>query len=364
MVQIEVNESMMPRNIHDDSFGPECLELPVAVPESEATEISYLICKTRLAIGLARALTAINTEEGNPSSYGKILEIDSYLHDVYAKVPDHFRLLPMAEQQHDHPRLITARFCLASIYHKVRCVLHSPFLEAAWVDSRFTSSRRICLESAMALLKLQVIQHQGVGSRSLTRNMTSLVVHDYLLAVTVLCTELFRDCSGKKFQFVPVSPSRQEIMDSLEQSVEIWDQLRDESLEAYKASDVLNMLLNKLRLRERLHTKSISRPSLPNTTGTTTSMVGMKTALHSTQMHNELHTEINTMPPSVGSLARSQLIHEQTEVESGIGSVSQAAHHASTMSCSIYSELEHSELHALDDQYSVSLSFIWKNRPC
>lgn len=250
MVRIEPPENILPRNIYDESFGPHCVELPASFPPSEPTQISYLICKARLALGLARALKELNRED-TPPSYEKVLEIDRSIRETYAAAPEYFQLRSMAEQQHDQVCLIYARFALASIHHRAICVVHSRFLEAARMEPLFVNSRRTCLESAMALLSLQAIQHQEVGAdgqtRKLTKYVNSLVTHDFLLAATVLCTELSIDHGRDPFPFPVTGPTRAEMIESLDRSADIWSQMRDESIEAYKASDVLGMLLKKLR---------------------------------------------------------------------------------------------------------------------
>lgn len=251
MVKIESPDKILPRNIYDETFGPTCIELSTSLSDSEPTQISYLICKARLALSLARALKELNRENTPPPSYEKVLEIDRSIRETYAKAPDYFRLRSMAEQQHDQVSLIFARFALASVHHRALCVVHSRFLEAARTDARFVNSRRVCLESAMALLSLQAIQHQevmaGGQTRRLTKYITSLITHDYLLAATILCTELSLDRVRAPFPFTVTGPTRAEMIESLDRSADIWSQMRDESIEAYKASDVLGMLLKKLR---------------------------------------------------------------------------------------------------------------------
>jgi hypothetical protein len=81
----------------------------------------------------------------------------------------------------------------------------------------------------------------------LAKYMTSLTTHDYLLAATILCTELSLDREKQVFPYTLTGPTRDEIIEAVERSADIWSQMRDESIEAYKASDVLGMLLKKLR---------------------------------------------------------------------------------------------------------------------
>lgn len=253
MVKIESSIKTLPHNIYDDGgFEPGCTELPTPRPNSEATPISYLISKTRLALGLAQALKELN-KDGTPPPYERVMEIDRSIRQIYAEVPDHFRLRPLSEQQHDTMILVAARFVLANIYHKSLCVTHSRFLKASRTDNRFAYSRRTCLESAMALLSFQAVQDReikaGGQTRVLTSYMTSITTHDYLLAAAILCIELsLKNQEHNTTKSNPVlGPSREEIMEFLDRSANIWSQSRENNIEAYKASDVLGMFLNKMR---------------------------------------------------------------------------------------------------------------------
>lgn len=251
MIKVEPTIQGLPRNIYDDGdFGPSCTELPAPHPASEPTPISYLIAKARLALCLAQAMKELN-HEYTPPPYERVMEIDRNIRETYAQVPDHFRLRSMLEQQHDQASLIAARFVLANMHHKILCAVHSRFLEAARMDARFTYCRCACLESAMALLNLQAVQHQeiraGGQTRNLTKYMTSLTAHDYLLAATILCRELCLDRGKEAFSYQVTGPTRDEMFESLDRSADIWSRMRDESIEAYKASDVLGMILGKLR---------------------------------------------------------------------------------------------------------------------
>ncbi|KAK6373978.1 hypothetical protein LTS17_007948 [Exophiala oligosperma] len=251
MIDLESCEETMPRNIYDDAaFDETCKELPPGLPNSEPTEVSFLIAKARLAFGFARALKKIS-HRVDLIRWEGVLEIDRELRRIYDGIPEHYKLGQLSIR--DSLVLTSARFVLSSIHHKSLCVVHSRFLELSKTDHRYSYSRRVCLSSAMSLLRYQAIQNQEIpvdgGLRSLTSYQTSLAIHDYLLAATILCTDLCSRVSignSSNQSAIQGIPSRSEMIKALSVSARIFKQMRDRSMEAYKAADILEMLIGKL----------------------------------------------------------------------------------------------------------------------
>lgn len=274
MIRIGDSDTELPRNIYDDEFDEDSTSLPPARPSSEATPISYMIAKGRLSFGFGRVLEEINGV--NKKGYDEVLKIDKGLRDIYDSIPDHLKLRPMAEQTLAPISLIMARFSLATVYHKSQCVLHRRFMRLARNGNRYSHSRRSSLDSAMQLLSFQSIQHQQSRERgrlrSLRNHVNSLTAHDYLLAATVVMMDLYHhkersdtdvstpstSVSGGSISqgsnvsdgvYAPgLSYCREDLVKALEDSREIWMANRDFSIEAYKASELLNVLLHHVRL--------------------------------------------------------------------------------------------------------------------
>lgn len=147
-------------------------------------------------------------------------------------------------------------------------------------------SRRTCLESALQLLEFQAVtsehtQERPRGrSRNLRDHISSLTAHDYLLAGTLVCMDLYstrdqekRDdastpstnssaatpasstsggrgsvSSNENNVYIPgLSFTREDVIAALQRSRDIWMLQRDFSMEAYKASELLNVLLYHLK---------------------------------------------------------------------------------------------------------------------
>lgn len=140
------------------------------------------------------------------------------------------------------------------MYNKAQCVLHRPYLVRARENPRFTYSRRTCIDSAMEMLEYQTILHAETktGMRCRQNRVSSLTSADFLLAATIVCLDLYH---GLKLQ-ASGRPSgdtytwgrerREEMLAAIQRSKEIWDEGRDETMEAYKASSILGVMLSKL----------------------------------------------------------------------------------------------------------------------
>ncbi|KAK5087514.1 hypothetical protein LTR24_006631 [Lithohypha guttulata] len=284
MVRLGDSDTDLPRNIYDDEFDEGSTQLPPPRPQSEATPISYMIAKSKLSLGFGRVLEEINGV--HRKSYDEVLKIDKALRDIYDTVPEHLKVRPMSEQQLAPMALIAARFELATIYNKALCVLHRRYVRPAKPGNRYMYSRRTCLESAMQLLDFQAINSQQERSRPdrtmhMRNAINSLTAHDYLLAGTLVCMDLYSTrekagsehdantpnsnssaatpvsstsggrgsvCSNENDTYMPGLPyTRGDVIGSLERSRDIWMVQRDYSMEAYKASELLNVLLYHLK---------------------------------------------------------------------------------------------------------------------
>ena len=274
MIRIGDSDTDLPNNLFDDEFDEDSTVLPPSRPQTEATPISYMIAKGRLSFGFGRVLEEINGVDRK--GYDEILKIDRGLRDIYEAIPEYLKLKPMREMSLAPISLIMARFSLATVYHKSQCVLHRRYMRLARNNNRYTFSRRSCLESALQLLNFQAIQHQASQERgrlrSVRSHVNSLTTHDFLLAATVVCMDLYdhrersendvstpstsvsggsvsQGSNASDGAYVPgLAATRDDLLKALEDSREVWIANRDLSIEAYKASELLNVLLEHLRL--------------------------------------------------------------------------------------------------------------------
>jgi hypothetical protein len=140
------------------------------------------------------------------------------------------------------------------VYLKAQCVLHRPYLVRARDNPRFTYSRRTCIDAALQLLEFQAIIHNETRHGRLRGRQvaTSLSYADFLLAGTIVCLDLYQgyllQASGRPSGDTYIWGRERcgEMTTAIQRTKEIWDEMRDESMEAYKASVVLGVMLAKL----------------------------------------------------------------------------------------------------------------------
>ena len=143
-----------------------------------------------------------------------------------------------------------------SIYHKAQCVLHRPFLNHARDNPRYAVSRRTCVESSLELLHYQTMQHEESRPGGLLQghrwHSSSISSHDYLLASTILALDLYHDSQMRASSRVSGNAygwgydRQEEMVTALRRSRDIWNEFKDMSMDAYKATSVLGVLLEKL----------------------------------------------------------------------------------------------------------------------
>lgn len=108
----------------------------------------------------------------------------------------------------------------------------------------------------MELLDFHAILHAEVRDgrlRGRCANVTAINAADFLLAATIVCLDLYHgyllQASGRPSgdTYTWGRERRDEMMTSLQRSKEIWDEMRDKSMEAFKASSILGVMITKLQ---------------------------------------------------------------------------------------------------------------------
>lgn len=259
MIRNSDTDTDLPRNIFEDEFGPDSKVLPPARPSTEPTPVSYMITKGHIAAEFGAILEEINTVNGKPPTYENILARDNRLRDLKNNMAPHLRLRPIEECTHDPASLLMQRFGLELMWQKTVCVLHRKYLGRARQNSRYAHSRRACVDASVEILRCQAQLHResqpGGRMRTMKWYISSLTNHDYLLGAMVLCLDLYYDSMAEAMEKRPPnydpyfwSPDqRAEMMRALETSQSIWNETVDTSMEAYKASNIIGIILEKLK---------------------------------------------------------------------------------------------------------------------
>ncbi|EAA63774.1 hypothetical protein AN1518.2 [Aspergillus nidulans FGSC A4] len=216
MIRMADSDTELPRNLYDDDFDENCKELPPSRPPNEPTPLSYLITKSRLANVLGQAIEQTSSLQNTP--YDKVIEMDSELRRARDMIPDHLLVRPFEESSLDPLGLIMSRF--SSMLH---------------VETRPTGRLR-----------------------SRQNRVTTLSSSDFLQAATIICLDLYHGYNlpsasrASSDTYAWGRDRREEMMAAVQRSKEIWDELRDETMDAWKASGVLGVMLNGLQQRQNL----------------------------------------------------------------------------------------------------------------
>ena len=245
-----------PQNIHDADFNMDTQVLPSPRPLSKVTNVSYMIIKSTMAFTLGRIIEASNSVQR--ISYDETLALDGELRETYHALPTMLQMKSIEESASDDWKIICMRYHVSILYYRCLCVLHRKFLVLARENPRYIDSRRTCIDSAMTLLCYQQILHyesqpggrlQGFGWYS----SSSYNASAFLLAATLVSLDLVysaeSDSGNKPNLDVELwGKSRvQEMTEALENCRKIWFELKDHSMEAYKASNLIEIMLRKVQ---------------------------------------------------------------------------------------------------------------------
>jgi hypothetical protein len=241
-----------PRNIFDDEFGPDSKELPPSRPMTEPTPFSYLLAKAELTYCFGEIVEQLNNVPGRTASYDDVMKYDNKLRRIHADIAPHMKLRPLEQCTHDPATTLVQRFHIDILYQKAMCVLHRKYLIRARTNPRYVHSRRTCVEASMEILRHQAVLHRetqiGGRLRSMKWAVSALTKNDLLLGAMVVCLDLNYDSVGEQYDVYLWSPEqRADMFRALETTQKIWNEIQDSSMEAYKASKIITLMLDKVK---------------------------------------------------------------------------------------------------------------------
>lgn len=258
MIKIGDCDVETPRNLFDDEIDEDIKVLPPSRPPTAATPVSFMIAKALITSAFAKVIEHLPSS--STCTYDEILALDQNLREARAEFPPHLRLRSIEESSIDPGAIVMQRFSLSILYHKGQCVLHRKFLARARENNRYAHSRRTCVDSSMDLLRHQeTLHYESLPGRRLHGMkvfMSSLTAHDFLLAAMIVCLDLWYGAeaegagrsSGDLYTWG--LERRADMIQALEISHSIWTETRDESMESYKASETLTIMLKKLKYNQ------------------------------------------------------------------------------------------------------------------
>ncbi|KAH8683132.1 hypothetical protein BGZ60DRAFT_212877 [Tricladium varicosporioides] len=246
-------DTLDPRNLTDDDFHEDIVELPPSRPDSEMTPLLYIIWKNKLLF-VGSEITDL-AGSATLAPYSEVLRLDKMLYDVRESMPVRLQWRNRSGVITDPARIIMRRLYLDIIFHAARCNLHRRYLPLAKPNTPYINSKNLCLDSALQLLENQSSMYdesQPGGWLFEDRwKVSSLVNHDYLLGTTILCLQLDYDLRAGQPLFLTESSAdcerRKKIVQALQGSYQIWVKSSTTSREAQKAAEALEIVLGKAK---------------------------------------------------------------------------------------------------------------------
>ena len=256
------SDTTPPRNLIDSDFDENSTELPPGRPPTEYTEMTYPIYKS--AICRVFGLVARQAHSLNTPIYSEVMRLDGLLQEKWNNVPSFMKVRPLEQCVTDPPHQVIQRFGIAALYQKSRCVLHRRYLLERFPKREHEYSRKACVQAALALMEYQsAIWHGTQPGGILSANgwfMTSLAMHDFLLAAMIVYLAIMSDTYSEvggnydwALQDAPL-PNKDELTDQLRRSYRIWSIAAKETPEVKKAPEVLETMLKKILLRSQSNT--------------------------------------------------------------------------------------------------------------
>lgn len=277
MIRSDYIDTQTPRNLYDDELHEEMSALPPSRPSFEATPMTYMIAKSRMTFIFGRIVERTQSVT-NASNYEETMRFDAELREGRATHPPLLRMRPFHESARDPANLIMQRLGLEMVYLRSLFVLHRRFIARGRESPRYAYSRNACMDASMQLLNHQATLHAesqpGGRLRSVKWYISSLTTHDFLLAAMLVCLDLFHTAEAERRGTTKPNTSstsdspdsstgtmsgqetyaedrREEMMRAVEHCITIWESVREQSIEAYKASITLRVMLEKLKAHQR-----------------------------------------------------------------------------------------------------------------
>lgn len=258
-IQARFYDTEIPRNLLDEDFDETTKELPPSRPESEVTPILLNIVKSRMIRAFGDITAAMCSKD--PISYAEVIRLDKQLEDARNSLPHLLQFRSFAESKGDPIDVVMQRFWMELMYQKARIVLHRRYMGIGRTDKRYTHSQQVCLDAATKTLRCQYDVHceRQPGGRLVSEKKNgsffrvSITTHDFLLAGMILCLELSHIKAREKREASPAGArsdtvendviSKEQLMQMLETSRQIWQSERKQSVEANRAFKILSKML-------------------------------------------------------------------------------------------------------------------------
>lgn len=251
MIRHSYYDTQEPLNLLDSDLDDEITELPQPRPDSVLTPTLYIKSRGKL-LSIFAKISDITTSMTS-SSYAETWELDNELTQARSSIPLGLQLQPSSVYPAQGHEVWFYRLSIDAMFQHARCNLHRPYLIPARTNGQYTTSRKTCIEAALALLRhqesLTIETMPGRHYELCPWKVSSFWNHGMLLAVTVLCVDLNRDFDdGIIGEGYWEQVDRNELVDALRSAQSNLLQSWNISADARKAATAIAVVLSKAGL--------------------------------------------------------------------------------------------------------------------
>ncbi|KAL7922892.1 hypothetical protein ACQKWADRAFT_312783 [Trichoderma austrokoningii] len=256
MIPTEFCDTRVPRNLLFSDLDLDMTWLPDGRPLSEYTPIRYPIAKSGIMVVFKR-IVAHSLSVSLPI-YDNIIVLDNDMREAYSALPDVLKAKDVGQSYLDPSSTIFERCSLEMLKLKGLIVLHRRYITSEVKGHRAEHSRRACVEAALDILDRQADIHQASqpGGRLYDDRwmMSSLTVHDFLLAAMVVCLHLSVTLQRTSRHFTGINDGglAEREYRALKTSQQVWAAGSSASPEATVASLTLDLMVQKVAEKDGL----------------------------------------------------------------------------------------------------------------
>lgn len=250
MIPMEYCNTSIPSNLKDPDFSPESTSLPPARPLTDDTPVLYTIVKAGVMDMFKKVVAG--TQSPSSPSYASTIALDASIREIYSTIPDAFRMKPISQSLMDSSAVIMNRCTVEVLFLKSIIVLHRPYLSTETSNPQYDFSRLAAVDAALVILHRQDELHETSqpGGRLYEDRwmISSLTLHDFLLAAMVVCLSLSLGLkSPSESSWASRGHDFEGQLKALEKSKTIWDSTSHVSTEARTAAHILELMIRKVK---------------------------------------------------------------------------------------------------------------------
>lgn len=287
VIRTECVNTREPANLYEDELSESMAALPPSRDPREATPMSYMLAKMRLAYLFGKIHDRVSNFS-KPPSYEDVMDIDAELRGARRMLPPHLQWKSVQESMQDSPAMIMQRLGLEMLYLKSLCILHRRFIMKNRSVSRYLPSRRTCLDAAMDTLAHHSTLYRETRPGGLFHmvkwELLPVASNDITMAAMVICMDLYysfeEDRQNRNDATTPrdaeswTRHQRQQMMQALYDILPIFYSRCDSSMEAFKGYKIGGVMIEKLKASQAAleaesgavgHTNQMNTPG-PNVT--------------------------------------------------------------------------------------------------